>query len=109
MNPATRGFNLTEMALGMVVPSGWEIRNERMSGATQIATSDEYDYRDFRDNAVFTFFDLKKVKTFRVALTAAYAGKYYLPDIQCEAMYDHKYLARIPGKWVSVTSGSRIQ
>ena len=27
-------------------------------------------------------------KTFKVLLTASYAGTYYLPAVSCEAMYD---------------------
>jgi uncharacterized protein YfaS (alpha-2-macroglobulin family) len=73
------------------------------------AASDEYEYRDIRDNGVHTFFDIQKVKTFRTMLTAAYAGKYYLPDIQCEAMYDHNIIARIPGQWITVIKEEPVQ
>jgi uncharacterized protein YfaS (alpha-2-macroglobulin family) len=97
------------MALSQVFPSGWEIRNERMTGTNSQINSDEYEYQDFRDNAVFTFFDMQKVKTYRTMLTATYAGKYFMPDIQCEAMYDHNILARIPGQWIEVTPEDKIR
>ena len=109
INTGQRGFKLDEMALSQIFPSGWEIRNERMTGNTSLTISDLYEYRDIRDNAVFTFFDLEKVKTYRTVLTATYAGRYFWPDIQCEAMYDHKILARIPGQWITVTAEEPFQ
>ncbi len=101
-NPGTKALDLEEMALTQVFPSGWEIQNDRISGNTSTIKSDAYEYRDIRDDRVNTFFDLRKKKTFRVALTATYGGRYYLPDIQCQAMYDDEILARIPGQWVNV-------
>lgn len=101
-NPGSKSLYLQEMALTQVFPSGWEIQNDRISGNTSTIKSDSYEYRDIRDDRVNTFFDLRKKKTYRVALTATYGGRYYLPDIQCQAMYDDEILARIPGQWVNV-------
>ncbi len=42
------------------------------------------------------------VPTFNVMLNASYLGKYYLPGIQAEAMYDNEYLVRGKGKWIKV-------
>ena len=49
-----------------------------------------YTYRDIRDDRVFTYFELMRgqSKTFIIRLQAAYAGKFTLPAIQCESMYD---------------------
>jgi len=41
-------------------------------------------------------------RTYRVQLNAAYAGRYYLPTVGCEAMYDKRIRASTPGKWVEV-------
>jgi len=41
-------------------------------------------------------------KTFKVLLTASYAGSYYLPAVSCEAMYDHSVYSRNKGKVVEV-------
>ncbi len=65
------------------------------------------DYQDIRDDRVFTYFDLTAEKgdgtrTYRVQLNAAYAGHYYLPTVGCEAMYDKRIRATVPGKWVDV-------
>ena len=48
-------------------------------------------YQDIKDDRVYTYFDLRpnERKTFRVLLTASYAGEYYLPGVSCEAMYDN--------------------
>jgi len=39
---------------------------------------------------------------YRIQLNAAYAGKYFLPAVACEAMYDNRIQASSPGKWVEV-------
>ena len=66
--------------------------------------NDQPQYQDIRDDRVYTYFDLQanKRKTFRVMLNASYAGRFYLPAIYCEAMYDNTINARKPGKWVEV-------
>jgi alpha-2-macroglobulin len=53
---------------------------------------------------VYTFFDLSpgQRKTFKMHLTAAYAGSFYLPAISCEAMYDRGVFARKKGFVVEV-------
>jgi uncharacterized protein YfaS (alpha-2-macroglobulin family) len=96
--------HVSECALTFQVPSGWEIRNTRMFNQTTAVTEDAFDYRDFRDDKVCTYFDLKKgqSKTYLVILNASYLGKYYFPNIQTEAMYDKKYLSVVPGMWVEV-------
>ncbi|MFA0963147.1 alpha-2-macroglobulin [Roseivirga sp. BDSF3-8] len=102
-NPGTRGY-LREMALTQIFPSGWEIRNIRLEGLEDVYEQGEFDYQDVRDDRVNTFFDLApgKNKTFRVLLNATYEGEYYLPAINCEAMYDKSISATIPGKEVKV-------
>ena len=79
---------LSNLALSMGIPSGWEIVNERLTG--RVSAEDGYDYKDIRDDRVDWFFALpaRHSKTFRVQLRAAYEGSYVLPAIRCEAMYD---------------------
>lgn len=87
----------TNLALTHIVPSGWEIYNERMvTPATQESTANAYTYQDIRDDRVLTYFDLDRgrSKTFTVRLQATYAGSFVLPSIQCEAMYDAGAQAR---------------
>ena len=80
-------LSFSNLALSMGIPSGWEVVNERLTGAAQ--AEDGYDYKDIRDLRVDWFFALPKghSKTFRVQLRAAYEGTYSLPAVRCEAMY----------------------
>ncbi|HET6556155.1 MAG TPA: MG2 domain-containing protein [Prolixibacteraceae bacterium] len=96
--------DVSSCALTFQVPSGWEIRNTRLFNQTSSVNEDTYDYRDFRDDKVCTYFDLKagQMKTYLVFLNASYLGKYYFPNIQTEAMYDKNYLSVIPGIRVEV-------
>ncbi|NNF32947.1 MAG: hypothetical protein HKN68_02500 [Saprospiraceae bacterium] len=108
-NPGTRSQTLEEMALTYVVPSGWEIVNDRISGNTSTIKSDQYDHIDIRDDRVNYFFDLRGSKIFRVRLTATYEGRYYLPDTYCSAMYDQKVSAIKSGQWVEVNRRMDVQ
>ncbi|HRG09253.1 MAG TPA: hypothetical protein PLJ08_11825, partial [Cyclobacteriaceae bacterium] len=103
-NPGMRGL-YKNLALNQIFPSGWEINNLRLTGddAAKI-TGDVPTYQDIRDDRVYTYFDLgaRQSKTFKVMLTASYAGSYYLPAVSCEAMYDNNIYARKKGKVVEV-------
>ncbi len=92
-----------DLALTAVFPPGWEIMNERLSDLPARETG-KYDYQDFRDDRVYTYFSLnnRETKTFRINLHAAYVGKYRLPAFICEGMYDNTVYARLPGQWVEV-------
>ncbi|MGV8091776.1 MAG: alpha-2-macroglobulin [Mangrovibacterium sp.] len=102
-NPGQRGI-YEEMALTSIFPSGWEILNSRVNDVESPLKSDAFTYQDVRDDRVNTYFDLKpgERKTFRVLLNAAYEGRFYLPSVQCGAMYDNLIQARHPGKWIEV-------
>jgi uncharacterized protein YfaS (alpha-2-macroglobulin family) len=105
-NPGTRG-SLTELALTQMFPSGWEIINSRMQeGPATVHTSVPV-YQDIRDDRVLTYFNLPSNysgrKVFRIQLNATYIGRFYLPAVVTEAMYDNSINARIPGRWVTVT------
>lgn len=94
-----------EMALEQIFPSGWEILNTRMDNLQQDdAAVNRPDYQDVRDDRVYSFFDIGygKSQTYRVRLNAAYQGRYYLPTVSCQAMYDASVNARQPGMWVEV-------
>ena len=87
-NPLGRG--LSNLALRELIPSGWEIQNERLRGG------DTYGHQDIRDDGCSWFFDLSSgaSKTFKLRLRAAYEGTYTLPSINCEAMYEPRIAAR---------------
>ncbi len=91
------------IAMTEILPSGFEIVNTRFTDYGD-ATENKADYIDIRDDRTNFYFSLKakETRTFRVLLNASYLGVYYLPGLQCEAMYDHSYLARTKGQWVEV-------
>ena len=97
-------FPVANLALSQIFPSGWEIVNTRVQDVASGLKEDGYDYRDYRDDRVFTFFGLDQFqkKTFRVRLNAAYAGNYYLPAVTCGAMYESNIQANTKGRWVRV-------
>jgi alpha-2-macroglobulin len=102
-NPGMRG-NYKNMALNQIFPSGWEITNLRLGGDEATMSGDKPTYQDIRDDRVYTYFDLNvgQKKTFKVMLTASFAGTYYLPAVSCEVMYDHGIYARKKGMVVNV-------
>lgn len=107
-NPGTMRNSIEELALQQIFPSGWEIINQRMDQFSDALKSDRFDFQDIRDDRVYTFFDMndKGQQVYRIGLNAAYVGRYLLPAVQCEAMYDHSISATSPGKWVEVVPGN---
>ena len=91
------------VALTQILPSGFEIVNTRFTDYGD-ATNNIADYIDIRDDRTNFYFSMQsnETKTFRVLLNASYLGTYYLPGLQCEAMYDNTFLARTKGFWVEV-------
>ncbi len=103
-NPGQRG-RYDNMALTQMFPSGWEILNTRMLNNDEVFKSSASNYRDIRDDRVYTYFGLDphESATYTVMLTAAYTGKYYLPGVYCEAMYNASINHLEKGQWVEVT------
>lgn len=99
-NPTKKDY-YRELVLNQMFPSGWEIHNSRMDEMGFLSTAR---YQDFRDDRVFSYFDIPpgQSKKIIVRLNASYVGRFYLPSIYAEAMYDNKIMALLPGKWVEV-------
>ena len=97
--------HVDNIALTQMIPSGWEIRNTRLFEARTGIKESSFEYRDFRDDRVNTYFNLNQgeTKTFVLILNAAYKGEFYQPPIWCEAMYTENCYSRIPGTRVKVT------
>ena len=97
-----------EMALNQIFPSGWEIHNSRLFGSTGYTSSARY--QDIRDDRVLSYYSLApgESKTIKITLNATYLGKFYLPAVYSEAMYDHTIQAQIPGRWVEVISEDAV-
>lgn len=98
-----RNESVQNVALSQILPSGFEIVNTRFTDYGD-ATNNIADYIDIRDDRTNFYFGIKagETKVFRILLNASYLGNYYLPGLQCEAMYDNTFLARTKGFWVEV-------
>jgi len=92
----------SEMALNQIFPSGWEVYNSRMFGGR--SAGPKVRYQDIRDDRVMSYYHLgaKEKTQIKVRLHATYKGKFYLPGLYTEAMYDHSIHAQRKGQWVEV-------
>lgn len=90
-----------ELALSYLIPSGFEIINERLTGNV---TWPGAEYADIRDDRFYIYFSLQQneTKTFKFRCNAAFRGEYMLPAIHCSAMYDNSIQAVLPGGKVNI-------
>ena len=121
----TSPLRIDNIALTQILPAGWEIHNDRLDNASAAgereptvrprgawgipdgsrdATQAHVDYTDIRDDRVLQYFGLRPGESIRFAtrLNAAYLGRYYLPSVSVEAMYDATRNARSRGRWTEV-------
>ncbi|HER07717.1 MAG TPA: hypothetical protein ENO20_02300 [Bacteroides sp.] len=100
-NPGTAG-HLENLALTTIFPSGWEIHQERMFQT--LGESEPFEYRDYRDDRVMTYFSLPPGRSvsYTVRLNAAYMGRFYLPSVQAEELYRNDIQVLIPGRWIEI-------
>ncbi|PLW99607.1 MAG: hypothetical protein C0593_02720 [Marinilabiliales bacterium] len=91
------------MALTVGLPGAWEFLG-LMSEALG-AQDSNVEYIDIRDDKVNVYFHLGKSKAIEIPLRvhASYTGKYYMPAVICEEMYDNTIYALTKGRWVEVT------
>ena len=112
------GQDLKNLALTQLLPSGWEIVNFRAGaelpkprqdgdqegdgGPAPAAPSPLFDYQDVRDDRVLSYFSMgiKEPKVFKIYVTKAYDGVFFLPAASVSAMYDERYQAIVPGRWL---------
>ncbi len=97
------GHGVRDLALEFMTPSGWEIHNQRLDLGGSVQDSG-FDYQDIRGDRVLTYFPLEDEESISVSMrfNAAYLGRYYLPSIQVEAMYDASIQGGVKGMWVEV-------
>ncbi len=107
------GRGIQDIAATLVIPGGWQIRNERLEGQEP---PKGVDYLDIRDDRLLAYFSLWRDQpwrwrytdsqqtsvTLRLTLNASYTGRFYLPAWQVNAMYNGAVHARIQGRWVEV-------
>ena len=99
----TGDYDYENIALSQIFPSGWEIRNSRMDLVEEKGVSN-ITYQDIRDDRVYSYFNIKEGETInvKIQLNATFKGKFYLPIVNCEAMYDNSINARKGGNWVEI-------
>jgi len=97
------------LVLSLLAPGSWELVNTRAFAEEdeeeETASGGDGDYVDFRDDRIYTYFDLRggQKRTFTFNATVTYDGTFYLPPVSVEAMYDPTINARVPGKWLDTT------
>ncbi|MCD4748898.1 MAG: hypothetical protein K8R59_05935 [Thermoanaerobaculales bacterium] len=93
-----RARTLRGLALSIPAAEGWEIGTVTVDGPIE--------YQDIRDDRVDVFFDLEPEGslTVQVRFNAAFIGRYALPMVTVEAMYDATISARRAGRWVRVVA-----
>ncbi len=97
-------ISVSDLALSQIFPSGWEIMNTRLFEGAAVEKNSPSEYKDIRDDRVYTYFNLPRGKTYKyeISMTAAYEGEFILPSTVCEGMYDNSYFSLTPGMKVRV-------
>lgn len=103
-NPTANGMN--NLVLSEIFPAGWEILNTRYlnEGAADSQTIG-VNYQDIRDDRVYSYIDrlpAGRQVTVKINLCSVYPGRFYLPPVYCEAMYDNLVRANTAGQEVVV-------
>ncbi len=96
-----RFVDYESLALSYLLPGCWETATARVLEGMGTG-SNAFDYQDIRDDRILTYFRLGKgaSQQFKFLLTSAYAGRFYLPAVTVEAMYDSTIRAVAPGRWL---------
>ena len=81
-------LNSDHVAVNFRLPGGWEIENSRLATGEENPFPNT-EFTDFRDDRLAIFLSMRKgdVRTFEVGLKATYAGRYYMPALQADDMY----------------------
>lgn len=100
------GKIMRNLVLTQIVPAGWEILNTRyMNDGAGDSNGTGVSYQDIRDDRVYTYIDYMpagKHVTVRLNLAATYGGRFYMPPVWVEAMYDNLTRANTEGRDVEV-------
>lgn len=103
-NPSARGY--TNLVVSEIFPAGWEILNTRfLNESATDSLSAGVNYQDIRDDRVYSYIDhlpAGRQVTVKINLCAVYPGRFYLPPVYCEAMYDYLIRANTAGQEVTV-------
>ncbi|MFL5350621.1 MAG: alpha-2-macroglobulin family protein [Hyalangium sp.] len=106
----TTGERIQNIALVDRLPAGWEIENARLGrgGNVEWVNAEEQwaaDYVNIRDDRMEIFGSLQAGESKKVvyAVRAVTSGKFTLPPVEAEAMYDPRLWARDAGQQVEVS------
>jgi len=105
---APQGASVPNVAVIDLLPAGLEIENPRLvegpHGLAWLKDATPADYADIRDDRIVFYTDLAPGQTrkFFYASRAVTAGKFTLPHVQAEAMYDPAVRALAGGGQVEV-------
>ncbi|MGM9759266.1 MAG: alpha-2-macroglobulin family protein [Parabacteroides sp.] len=103
-NPSPEDY--AHLVLTQIVPAGWEVLNTRYLADTPTAgTVGAVDYQDIRDDRIYSYINhlpAGRQVTLSVRLCAVYPGRFYLPAVRCEAMYDAHVQAHTGSGYVTV-------
>ena len=91
---------LDNIALSHLIPAGMQIHNPHYGN------NSPFDYQDVRDDRVYTYFKLKDNETrhFSLLVNPSWSGRFYLPAVSANSMYQPEILARIPGQWIEISA-----
>lgn len=104
-NPTSRGIR--NVVLTEIFPAGWEILNTRFLNEESQGhdTPAMVNYQDIRDDRTYSYIDYLpagREVTVRINLCAVYPGRFYLPPVYAEAMYDNLTRANTEGRIVEI-------
>ena len=105
------GERIDNIALVDRFPAGWEIENPRLGRGTTAEFIDTEqiwaaDYMNIRDDRIEVFGALKPYETRKVyyASRAVLGGRFAIPPVEAEAMYDPRIWAREVGGFTNIKS-----
>lgn len=110
---------LENIALVQLLPSGWEIENERVNpdeidgrnsrnnnwnDNRNDNRNNRVEYTDIRDDRIMWFFDLAENQNITVSfkIRNVTEGTFYMPATSCEVMYDNRYKSSLPGETITI-------
>jgi uncharacterized protein YfaS (alpha-2-macroglobulin family) len=89
---------ISNIAIVDMIPSGFQIENERLNFVNNQLTNANYDYKDIRDDRVIYYVSLENgKKELRYYLRAVQRGTFTVPPIAADAMYNgniHSYYGK---------------
>jgi alpha-2-macroglobulin len=93
----TSGLPQENLALNVKMPSGLELLNPGLSDLNYSGASDaSIQFQEYRDDRVYTFFQLRpgESRRFEFRAKAAFEGDFFMPAVVVEHMYNNQIYAR---------------